>query len=70
MPDQANTLQSVRVRHDVRFGSILLQKFFGGDERNFLDPMMRFVRRDARGHIAYQKNDHGASYRPCGALQR
>ena len=27
---------------------------------------MRFVRRDVRDHIAYQKNDHGASYRPCG----
>ena len=49
---------------------ILLQKSFGGDERNFLGPLMRFARRDVRDHIAYQKNDHGASYRPRGALQR
>ena len=48
---------------------ILLQKSFGGDERNFLGPLMRFVGRDMRDHITYQKNDHGASYRHCGALQ-
>ena len=47
------------------FGEILLQKSFGG-ERNFLGPLMRFARRDVRDHIAYQKNDHGASYRPAG----
>jgi hypothetical protein len=47
-----------------------LQKSFGGDERNFLGKLMRFVRRDVRDHIAYQKNEYGASYRPCGALQR
>jgi hypothetical protein len=34
-------------------------KVFGGDERNFLGPLMRFARRDVRDHIAYQKNDHG-----------
>jgi hypothetical protein len=55
---------------NVRFWQILLQKSFGGDERIFLGSLMRFVRRDVRDHIAYQKNDHGASYRPCGALQR
>ena len=44
----------------------MLQKSFGGDERNFLGPLMRFARRDVRDHIAYQKNDHGASYRPRG----
>ena len=49
---------------------ILLQKSFGADERDFLGPLTRFVRRDVRDHIAYQKNDHGASYRPCGASQR
>jgi len=49
---------------------ILLQKSFGADERNFLGPLTRFVRRDVRDHIAYQKNDHGVPYRPFGALQR
>jgi hypothetical protein len=50
--------------------SILLQKSFGGDERNFLGPLMRFVRRDVRDLIAHQKNGHEASYRRHRALQR
>jgi len=49
---------------------ILLQKSFGGDERNFLGPLMRFVRRDVRDLIAHQKNGHEASYRRHRALQR
>jgi hypothetical protein len=49
---------------------ILLQKSFGGDERNFLGPLMRFVRRDVRDLIAHQKNGHGASYRRHRVLQR
>ena len=36
----------------------MLQKSFEGDERNFLGPLMRFVRRDVRDLIAYQKNSH------------
>jgi len=48
----------------------MLQKSFGGDERNFLGPLMRFVRRDVRDLIAHQKNDHGASYRRHRVLQR
>jgi len=31
---------------------------------------MRFARRDVRGHVASQKNDHGASYPRYRALQR
>ena len=50
--------------------SILLQKSFGGDERNFLGPLIRFVRRDVRDLIAYQKNGHGASYRRHRVLRR
>ena len=50
--------------------AIMLQKSFGCDERNFPGPLMRIIRKDVRDHIAYQKNDHGASYRPCGALQQ
>src|ERR1035438_8647382 len=51
-------------------GGIVLQKSFGGDERNFLGPLMRFVRRDVRDLIAHQKNGHGASYRRHRVLQR
>jgi hypothetical protein len=42
---------------------IVLKKSFGGDERNFLGPLMHFVRRDVKDLIAHQKNGHGASYR-------
>jgi hypothetical protein len=35
---------------------IVLKKSFGGDERNFLGPLMHFVRRDVRDLIAHQKN--------------
>ena len=51
------------------FRGILLQKSFGGDERNFLGPLMRFVRRDVRDLIAHQKNGHGASYRRRNRLK-
>jgi len=54
----------------VAYWQILLQKSFGGDERNFLGPLMRFVRRDVRDLIAHQKNGHGASYRRHRVLQR
>jgi len=57
------------LRH-VREVPIVLQKSFGADERNFLGPLMRFVRRDVRDHLAYQKNGHGATYRRHRALQR
>jgi hypothetical protein len=35
----------------------LLKKSFGGGERNFLEPLMRFVRDDVRGLAASLKND-------------
>jgi hypothetical protein len=54
----------------VRSSLILLQKSFGGDERNFLRSLMRFVRRDVRDLVAHQKNGHGASYRRHRVLQR
>jgi hypothetical protein len=47
---------------------ILLQKSFEDDERNFLGPLMRFVRKDVRDLIAHQKNGDGASYRRHGVL--
>jgi len=57
---------------NVRFGSILLKKSFGGGERNFPEPLMRFVRNDVRDHLVSQKNDHGLSYwryaHPSGGL--
>jgi hypothetical protein len=57
---------------DVRvcFAPIVLKKSFLGDERNFLGPLMRFVRGDVRDHIVSHKNDHGPSYRRYRALQR
>jgi len=57
-------------QREVRSGSILLKKSFGGGGRNFLEPLMRFVRSDVRDHVASQKNDHGLSYRRCRASQR
>jgi hypothetical protein len=38
---------------------IVLQKSFWGDERNFLEPLMRFTRGDVRDHIDSSKIDHG-----------
>ena len=48
---------------DVGCGSMLSKKSFGGNKRNFLNLLMRFVRSDVRDLIASQKNDHGPSYR-------
>jgi hypothetical protein len=45
------------------FDPMLSKKSFGGNKRNFLKLLMRFVRSDMRDHIASQKNDHGPSYR-------
>jgi hypothetical protein len=47
----------------------VLKKSFWGDERKFLEPLMRFARGDIRDHIVSHKNDHGASYRRYGVLQ-
>ena len=47
------------VAPQVCSGSILLQKSFWGDERNFLEPLMRFARGDVRDHIVSSKIDHG-----------
>jgi hypothetical protein len=43
----------------VRKVPILLQKSFWGDERKFLEPLMRFTRGDVRDHIVSSKIDHG-----------
>jgi hypothetical protein len=42
--------------HHVCFVPILLQKSFWGGERKFLEPLMRFMRDDVRGHIVYPKS--------------
>ena len=52
-----------------RFAPILLKKSFGGEKRNFLGRLMRFMCSDVGDHIASQKNDHGASYRRYEASQ-
>jgi hypothetical protein len=49
--DQGNDL--------VSFLPILLQKSFWGDERKFLEPLMRFTSGDVRDHIVSSKIDHG-----------
>ena len=56
-------------RRHVRKVPILLKKSFLGGERNFLGPLMRFVRDDVRDHIVSHKNDYGRSYRRYRALQ-
>jgi hypothetical protein len=38
---------------------ILLQKFFWGGERKFLDPLMRSTRGNVRDHIDSSKIDYG-----------
>jgi hypothetical protein len=45
----------------VRLVPILLQKSFSGDERKFLEPLMRFTRGDVRDHIVSFKNRSRAS---------
>jgi hypothetical protein len=55
---------------DVRLGSMLSKKSFGGIYENFLKLLMRSMRGDVRDHIASQKNDHGLSYRHYKASQR
>jgi hypothetical protein len=39
----------------VSFAPILLQKSFWGDERKFLEPLMRFTHGDVRDHIVSSK---------------
>jgi len=46
---------------DVAYWLIVLQKSFWGDERNFLELLMRFTRGDVRDHIDSSKIDHGPS---------
>src|SRR5712671_3067736 len=48
----------VRVESVMRL--ILLQKSFWGDERKFLEPLMRFTHGDVRDHIVSSKIDHGS----------
>jgi hypothetical protein len=44
---------------NVASWQILLQKSFWGDERNFLEPLMRFTSGDVRDHIVSSKIDQG-----------
>jgi hypothetical protein len=46
-----------------------LKKSFCGGGQNFLEPLMRFVRDDARDLVASQKNDHGLLYRRYGTFE-
>jgi hypothetical protein len=49
--------------HESPIGKILLQKSFWGDERKFLEPLMRFTRGDVRDHIVSSKIDHRPPWR-------
>ena len=42
---------------------IVLKNSFWGDERNFLELLIRIERGDVRDHIDLSKIDHGPSYR-------
>jgi hypothetical protein len=44
---------------DVRCVPIVLKKSFWGDERNFLELLMRFTRGEVRDHIDSSKIYHG-----------
>jgi len=44
-----------------RFAQIVLKKSFRGDERKFLEPLMRLMRGNVRDHIVSSKIDHGPS---------
>jgi hypothetical protein len=48
-------------RRDVGFWQILLQKSFWRDERNFLEPLVRFTSGDVRGPYRYIQNRPGIS---------
>ena len=49
---------------------IVLKKSLVADEREFLGPLMRFVRGDVRDHIVTLKIDHGSSQLRRRAFQR
>ena len=51
----------VTVRRDVSNVPIVLKKSFWGDERNFLELLIRFERGDVRDHIDSSKIDLGPS---------
>jgi len=46
---------------NVRTWRIVVKKLFWSDERNVLEPLMRFTRGDVRDHIDSSKIDHEAS---------
>jgi hypothetical protein len=51
---------SRRTSREVRKVPILLQKSFWGDERNFLEALMRITGGDVRDHIVSSKIDQGS----------
>ena len=63
----ARITDSHRTSRHFRNVPILLQKSFWGDERKFLEPLMRFTSGDVRDHIVSSKIDHGP---PLVALKR
>ena len=63
-PEHAGCSPTTDIRRGglhVRLVPILLQKYFWGGKRKFLETLMRFTRGDVRDHIVSSKIDHGAS---------
>jgi hypothetical protein len=54
-------MDSTETSRYVRYGPIVLKKSFWGDERKFLELLMRFTRGDVRDQIDSAKIDHGPS---------
>ena len=60
MSQMGQTQKSEYATGESALLSILLQNSFWGDERKFLEPLMRFTRGDVRDHIVSSKIDHGS----------
>ena len=60
-PQLAGLVQFKAKALDVAYWWILLKKSFWGDDRNFLEPLMRSTRGDVRDHIDSSKIDRGPS---------
>jgi len=60
--DRAERCLILGVKRTSRLRAAMLQKSFWGDERKFLEPLMRFTRGDVRDHTVLSKIDHGPPF--------
>ena len=61
--DFFNSIGQKLILRDSPLLADIVAKYFWGDERKFLEPLMRFTRGDARVHIDSSKIDHGPPQR-------